>query len=226
MKRHRTIHILLDSFPTELCPSLNTYEYYDTAQAPNLRTVTVERVSEHGIDFCLKRTSPIAQALGDKDTQVSFLYTRGSFVPGNSAEQWRGEGPCVEVDIAQVADLIPRFTLASIVGSTRFQKEKANQNGLGKGNLEPPQVSESRADIHTGKSRLTEIMLQTRNQVDAGEISIEELQECIKPMRLQPRRMECMIAGPETSIMWDRWEWLRIDDQGMDWNDPKHLVPH
>jgi len=48
--------------------------------------------------------------------------------------------------------------------------------------------------------------------------------------------VECMLGGPDSAVMWDRWEWLRKSaadaadggsaEDGIAWNDPKRLIPH
>ena len=79
-------------------------------------------------------------------------------------------------------------------------------------------------------------MQKTRVELENGDISMEELDASIQAFRLQPTRIECMIGGPDESVMWDRWEWMadtedtngpttNVDDV-LVWKDPTHLVPH
>ena len=89
------------------------------------------------------------------------------------------------------------------------------------------------------KSHLTEVMQKTRMELENGDVSMTELQNCIAAFRFRPHRMECMLGGPDVAIMWDRWEWLRDPDddaaltavadsasEAIAWAEPKHLVPH
>lgn len=125
--------------------------------------------------------------------------------------------------LAQVLDLIPHFTITSLVGSKRLEAEyKKFPDDSGTGAMD------SRNPMRN-KSHSTEVMQKTRVELENGDVSTEELDECIQGFRFQPDRMECMIGGPEI-IMWERWEWFR-DEEGspfgaIDWNDAKRLVPH
>lgn len=154
---------------------------------------------------------------------ISFLHTQGKYLPGESAEQWRGEGHCEALPVAEVLDLIPHFTITSMVGSRRIALEYDTIEKT-EGN-----VSEDRLAM-LNKSHFTEIVQKTRIELENGDISLEEIDDSIRGFRLQPDRLECMIGGPD-SIMWDRWEWLR-DNSGdcpegsIAWTDPKHLIPH
>ena len=90
----------------------------------------------------------------------------------------------------------------------------------------------ARLDMASNKSHFTEIMQKTRIELENGDLTMEELDDCIRAFRLQPVRVEFMRAGPESSIMWDRTEWLRdlTDEQHHDgslsWKEPHRLVPH
>lgn len=172
----------------------------------------------------MKRTHPAADTLERSGKPISFLHMQGKFLPGEKAEQWRGEGICRPLPLPEVMDLIPHFTITSMVGSRRLAGEHDN-------NLEElkNEVSEDRLAM-LNKSHMTEIMQRTRIELENGDISMEELDQSIRAFRLIPDRVECMLGGPDT-IMWDRWEWLRdrsVDSEGgsIVWHDPKHLVPH
>jgi len=92
------------------------------------------------------------------------------------------------------------------------------------------EVSEDRLAM-LNKSHIVEIMQRTRIELENGDISMEELDQCIRAFRLIPDRLECMLGSPDT-IMWDRWEWLRNTSVEVDtenpiaWNEPKRLIPH
>lgn len=169
-------------------------------------------MSPAGIDFVMKRSSPTAVS-ARAGLPAAFVYQEGKFLPGQSAEQWRGEGVCEEIPLAQVVDLIPSFTATSMIASCRIAAEVSSANAA--------DVSDGRLAM-MNKSRTTEVMQRTRNELEKGAISMDEMNEAIAAFRLKPDRMEYMRGGPDT-VMWDRWEWLRDKDG---WIDPKHLVPH
>ena len=191
------------------------------SQPPNCRTIGVERFSGGGIDFVMKYGSPTAQSVG-AGTPVAALHQQGRFLPGEHAEQWRGEGKCAVIDLGDVLDLIPHFTVTSMVASSRIAREKQEAS-------EQEGVSDGRLAMRS-KSHVTEVMQKTRIELENGDISMNELKSCIAAFRFQPDRMECMLGGPDT-VMWDRWEWLRDPDVPSDinkiaWAEAKHLVPH
>lgn len=156
-------------------------------------------------------------------TPVAMLHQQGKFLPGEHAEQWRGEGACAEIELGDVLDLIPHFTVTSMVASSRIAAEKASGEAS-------EGVSDGRMAMQS-KSHLTEVMQKTRIELENGDVSLNELKKSISALRFQPTRMECMLGGPDT-VMWDRWEWLRdpavttIAGEALEWAEPKHLVPH
>ena len=61
--------------------------------------------------------------------------------------------------------------------------------------------------------------------------TLEEMEECICALRLRPNRMEGMWASPDSSVLWDRWEWQGEAmgdglESGITWESPRNLVPH
>jgi hypothetical protein len=193
-----------------------------THQPPNCRTVGIERITNAGIDFVMKQGSGTAQSVAG-GTPVALLHQQGKFLPGEHAEQWRGEGVCNTIDLGHVLDLIPHFTVTSMVASSRIAAEKQVDAA--------ETVSEGRLAMQS-KSHLTEVMQKTRIELENGDVSMSELKSCIAAFRFRPHRMECMLGGPDT-VMWDRWEWLRDPDAAVTapgdaiaWAEPKHLVPH
>jgi hypothetical protein len=188
--------------------------------------VGVERVSSAGVDFVMKRGHKTAGMLV-QGHPISFLHTQGRHLPGEISEQWRGEGRCEELKLSDVLDLIPHYTLTSMVGSRRLKLEKETRENLEELTKD---VSPERLAL-LNKSHFTEIVQKTRVELENGDISLEELDQSIHAFRLKPDRVECMIGGPD-SITWDRWEWLRDAESESDassaisWSDPKHLVPH
>lgn len=194
-------------------------------QAPNLRTVGIERVTQAGIDFVVKRGSMVADTMR-RGQELSFLHTHGVFLPGQSAEQWRGEGLCLALPLSEVITEVPHFVITSMVGSKRIAQESANGWPVDDTGNEPVPRS-----AVASRSHLTEVMQKTRLEIENGDVTIEELDESISAFRLQPERIECMWASPDSSVLWDRWEWQR--DQAGDcpegsiaWQTPRNLVPH
>jgi hypothetical protein len=186
----------------------------------------VERISSAGVDFVMKRGHKTAHLLL-QGCPISFLHTQGRHLPGETSEQWRGEGRCEELKLADVLDLIPHFTLTSMVGSRRLKMEKTNSDSLEEMTKD---VSPERLAL-LNKSHFIEVVQKTRVELENGDISLEELDQSVQAFRLKPDRIECMLGGPD-SITWDRWEWLRdLESDGgtgsaILWSDPKHLVPH
>ena len=197
-------------------------------QAPNIRTVGIERVTQQGIDFVLKRGTKVADVL-TKGQELSFLHTAGLFLPGQSAEQWRGEGTCQAIPLGQVIDEVPHFIITSMVGSKRIAAESTGGWPVDESADSPlPTLAKIRESIQN-RSHLTEIMQKTRLELENGDVTLEELEDCITALRLQPTRLECMWASPDSSVVWERWEWQRetlTADGTLTWRPPRNLVPH
>ena len=172
----------------------------------------------------------VADAMG-KGQELSFLHTQGLFLPGQSAEQWRGEGHCLVLPLGEVLDEVPHFIITSMVGSKRIAEEHPTgwpvDDETEGGRNNPPLRS-----AVANRSHLTEVMQRTRIELENGQVTLEELNECIRAFRLQPDRIECMWASPDSSVLWDRWEWQREQAAGecpegsITWETPRNLVPH
>ena len=65
----------------------------------------------------MKRNHPAVNVL-ENGKPISFLHVQGKFLPGEKAEQWRGEGTCKPIGLPEVLDLIPHFTITSMVRFT------------------------------------------------------------------------------------------------------------
>ncbi|GAX25107.1 hypothetical protein FisN_10Lh308 [Fistulifera solaris] len=186
-------------------------------KAPNLRTVHILRVSPAGFDMIFKAGGATAQKLLES-TPVSLLHTQGRFVPGESAEQYRGEGFCVPIPLADLQEELPVFSLTGMMASRRWAAESGNAPDARQG---------------TGvKAHWTQILQQTRQDLENDRISMEEMEECVQAFRFRPDRLEYM-AGTPGALMWDRWEWISesketpmsVDDP-IEWGTPRNLVPH
>ncbi|KAG7359113.1 hypothetical protein IV203_015702 [Nitzschia inconspicua] len=189
----------------------------DITQPPNLRTVGVQRISDDGIDFVMKKGSGTCDSLA-AGRPLSILHLQGRYMPGETAEQWRGEGYCERmVFTKELLDKLPSYTITSMVASKRLEKEMGNQvQELNDG------VSEVRIKVEN-RSHLLEVMQMTRLEYENGDVSFEEIDECIRPFRFHPTRLECMAGGPDT-VLWNRWEW-QIDENGL-WKEPAALLSH
>lgn len=196
-------------------------------QAPNLRTVGIERISQAGIDFVVKRDSVISEAM-NQGQGLAFLHTQGLFLPGQSAEQWRGEGQCLALPLSEVISEVPHFVLTSMLGSKRIAEERTAGWPVDDESDDDP----SQRGAVESRSHVTEIMQKTRIQLENGDVTLEELDECIRAFRLQPERLECMWASQDSSVMWDRWEWqqdvaqLESPEGAIAWKPPRNLIPH
>jgi hypothetical protein len=95
--------------------------------APNLRTVGIQRVSPAGIDFVMKKGCKTSEALA-MEQPLSMLFTQGKYVPGQKAEQWRGEGRCVTIDLEEILHCLPHYTITGMVVSKKIEKEGLEKN--------------------------------------------------------------------------------------------------
>jgi hypothetical protein len=88
-----------------------------------LRTVGVQRISKDGIDFVMKKGSGTCDSLAS-GRPLSILHMQGRYVPGETAEQWRGEGICEVRPLDEILDLLPHYTIVAMLSSKRIEKEK------------------------------------------------------------------------------------------------------
>jgi hypothetical protein len=83
-------------------------------------------VSTDGFDFVMKKGSGTCDSLAAK-RPVSVLHLQGRHLPGETAEQWRGEGFCERVVLTkEMVQKLPSYTITSIVASKRMEKEKGD----------------------------------------------------------------------------------------------------
>lgn len=102
----------------------------DTTQPPNLRTVGVQRVSDAGIDFVMKKGSGTCDSLAT-GRPLSFLHLQGRYMPGETAEQWRGEGFCERMPVLEpdILEKLPSYTVVSMVAAKRLERELSSASG-------------------------------------------------------------------------------------------------
>lgn len=91
-------------------------------------------MTDAGIDFVVKNGGGSSQDLS-AGRPVSILFSQGKYVPGEKAEQWRGEGHAEKIPLSQVLEKIPHYTITSMVASKRFAAERS-QGGSEVGNDE------------------------------------------------------------------------------------------
>ena len=89
-----------------------------------MRTVGVQRVSQDGIDFVMKKGSGTCDSLA-AGRPIAILHLQGRYMPGETAEQWRGEGQCERLPLDDIMKLLPHYTIASMVSSKRIEKENS-----------------------------------------------------------------------------------------------------
>lgn len=191
---------------TPYSPRLSCLAYF-CKKAPNTRTLNFQRISKDGIDFVCKKKS---DSIFDHKRPVSFIYTEGQYKPGHHVIQWRGDGFCEKIDLDQVLEHVPEYSITEIVASCRARRDIQNMS--------------DRMSIEGVKSKVTELVQQTRAEYENSELSFDELNRCIQAWRFVPDEMEKMTGGPG-EIMWDRWEFTR-EEGTMNWCEPRHLMPY
>ncbi len=159
------------------------------------------------MDFVMKNKGYASDLLFRSDQGVSFLHTIGQYLPGQKIQQWRSWGICEPIRLTEIIEYVPTFTIVEMVASLRANKE-----------------GDSRSDMEL--SHFTEIVQQTREELDNGSVPMMELEEAVRAWRFVPYQVEQMIGGPE-QIMWERNEWLRQkgDDKEYNWIKPVRLMP-
>jgi len=145
----------------------------------------------------------------DPKRPVSFLHSIGQYKPGENFEQWRAEGICLPLALKEIMDIVPQYTIAGMIAVKRKEIEDAEHH-------------ESR-NLIGRQSHFVELLQDARNELEAGKIPHEEIDNCIEARRFVPIRVERMVAEPD-QVVWDRWEWKR-NDIYCNWDQPRHLLP-
>lgn len=94
----------------------------DATVPPNLRTLGIQRVTEAGIDFCVKQGGGSSKKFAAGNA-VSILHSHGNYLPGEKAEQWRADGHCEKIPLKEILDKVPSYTITSMVASKRIALE-------------------------------------------------------------------------------------------------------
>ena len=169
-----------------------------------MRTVGVQRVSPDGIDFVMKKGSGTCDSLA-AGRPIAILHLQGRYLPGESAEQWRGEGSCERLPLDDLMHLLPHYTIASMVSSKRIEleKEELQRSGVGPRRLFafvmnaciekrlshshvlakfffPVNIIIQDRLTMENKSHATEIMQKTRLELENGDITNEEIDSAIR----------------------------------------------
>lgn len=87
-----------------------------------MRTIGIQRVTEAGIDFCVKEGSSKRLAAGNP---VSILYSQGKYLAGQQAEQWRAEGHAEKLPLSHILAKIPHYTITGMIASKRIAMEQS-----------------------------------------------------------------------------------------------------
>uniref|UniRef100_A0A7S4VZY1 Uncharacterized protein n=2 Tax=Ditylum brightwellii TaxID=49249 RepID=A0A7S4VZY1_9STRA len=183
----------------------------DDGVAPNLRTVGLQQITKHGIDYVTRKHD--SSSSSSLPPPQSILYTMGKYKPGETMEQWRGEGYSQELGLQEILDCVPHYTIVEMIASQRGRLELQDE-------IKEEPVDE-RTAIHR-RTRFMELVQRTRVAFENGDIDMEEIEQSLSAYRYIPNRMERMMGGSD-HIMWDRWEWKHDGD---DWLEPRHLLPY
>ena len=124
--------------------------------------------------------------------------------------QWRGDGSCEKIDLDEVLEYVPEYSITEIIASCRARKEIDNTS--------------DRMSIQGLQSKFTEIVQETRVDLANSNVSPEELKSCIQAWRFVPENMEKMTGGTD-EIMWERWEFSR-EEGSLNWREPRQLMPY
>mmetsp|Transcript_10071 Transcript_10071/g.20731 ORF Transcript_10071/g.20731 Transcript_10071/m.20731 type:complete len:294 (+) Transcript_10071:276-1157(+) len=190
--------------------------------APTLRTLDFQRVTSSGIDFIRKRGKGAA-GLASSGKSSTLLCSFGKYRPGETVEQWLAEGQCEQINLLEedgsgrnLLSVIPSRSIVEIVASMVVKEEE------GKGLEEEREPMEKH-------SHYMEVVQRTRQQLEKGDLTKEEIEKGIMAVRFVPYHMERLVGGPD-QVMWERWQWDR--DAGACpegtplWDAPKLLLPY
>jgi len=218
--------------------------------APTLRTLDFQRVTSSGIDFIRKRGKGAA-GLASSGKSSTLLCSFGKYRPGETVEQWLAEGQCEQINLLEedgsgrnLLSVIPSRSIVEIVASMVVKEEEGK--GLEEVRVEiwmyvfltynnaSPFSITSRLALKEREpmerhSHYMEVVQRTRQQLEKGDLTKEEIEKGIMAVRFVPYHMERLVGGPD-QVMWERWQWDR--DAGACpegtplWDAPKLLLPY
>mmetsp|Transcript_7393 Transcript_7393/g.16374 ORF Transcript_7393/g.16374 Transcript_7393/m.16374 type:complete len:303 (+) Transcript_7393:84-992(+) len=195
----------------------------DTLEGPpQLRTIDFQRVTPSGIDFVRKRGKGAA-SLTSSGKAASILCSFGKYRVGEKLEQWVAEGQCEQINLVgegveegDLLKVIPSRSVVELVASMIVKEEDGKA-------LEDDHTSMDK------ESHYMEVVQKTRNRLESGELTNEEIDRSVVAVRFVPYRMERYIGGPD-QVMWERWEWKKASGECPEgtslWNEPKRLLPY
>ena len=85
----------------------------------------MQRVSEDGIDFVMKQGCGTSNFLAS-GKPLSILHLQGRYMPGETVEQWRGEGVCETRPLGEILDHLPNYTVVAMLSSKLIEREKGD----------------------------------------------------------------------------------------------------
>lgn len=172
----------------------------DASVPPNLRTLGIQRITESGIDFCVKQGGGSSKKFAAGNA-VSILHSHGKYLPGEKAEQWRADGHCEKIPLMEILDKVPSYTITSMVASKRIAMEDHEKSEvriimycascvllhkhyvfrmLTTRFLNSRTCIEQDRVLMKDKSHFTEIIQRTRIELENGDISQQELESSIR----------------------------------------------
>lgn len=133
---------------------------------------------------------------------VAICYTEGVYPPpaGETCEQWRAEGRPEEIPVSEVLETAPIGSFAQILAVGR------RKPGVGRMALRD-------------REQFIEEVKQVKEQFEAGNVDMNELEACVRVVRLVPERIELLISGP----IWERFQWTR---EAGKWTQSTRLLPY
>lgn len=129
-------------------------------------------------------------------------------IPGEKVTQWRGHGICKPLEVKEILDVTPSYTIAGIIGAQRCEVE------MKKSNL--------RNSLLFNKSHLTDIVQTVRRELESGSIPDEEIATSVNGIRLVPEFVDHLVGGNDT-VVWDRSVW-ELGTNGR-WHVPIATLP-
>ena len=57
---------------------------------------------------------------------MSILHLQGRYMPGETVEQWRGEGVCETRPLSEIRDKLPTYSIVAMLSSKLIEREKGD----------------------------------------------------------------------------------------------------
>ncbi|KAL7574467.1 hypothetical protein ACA910_015835 [Epithemia clementina (nom. ined.)] len=201
---------------------------------PSVRTIGFQRISEHGLDWLVKRRrrrDPAPTATATTKVllpPVALCYTHGMYPPAHAGddgcEQWRAEGQPMELPVvAELFHTAPRQSLAvqrleqELIIMEQQQHQQQQQQPELEQHLDLPETRQAygshrthhrRRFVLTDRDAFLAQVAQVTQELEQGRVALEELASAVQVLRLRPDRMELLAHNAKDGI-WERWEWTR-----------------